>query len=79
MVAVDDSQPLAVEEAPLAQRVERSCEEPGVPAIQQVPSDGQVPGLAGGDAIELLLERDHIAVITQVQIRQMCEQHALRS
>jgi hypothetical protein len=27
----------------------------------------------------LLLERDHIAVITQVQIRQMCEQHALRS
>ncbi len=79
MVAMDDGQPLAVEEIPLPQGVERSCEEPGVPAIQQVTRNGQVRGLAGGDAIELFLESDHIAVIAQVQIRQVCEEHALRS
>lgn len=79
MVAVDDGQPFSVEKIPLAEGVECSCEQPRVPAIQEITGDGQMTGLTDGDAIELLLEGDHIAVIAQVQIRQVCEQHALKS
>jgi hypothetical protein len=77
VIAVEYGESIGVEESTLRERIERSREEPRIPPVEQVTRDCEMRGIAGDDAIELLLERDHIVVVSQVEIREVREQHRL--
>jgi hypothetical protein len=68
VVAVDDGDPLGVEEAARGERVEGAFEQRRIPAIEEVAGDEQVIDRLRGDAVELTLELDCIALISQMEI-----------
>jgi len=75
VVAVEDCQAIRVEQIPGDDGVERTFEQGWVPAVEQISSDNEMRGLPRGDAIELVFQRGHIAVIPQVEIRQVRNEH----
>jgi hypothetical protein len=77
VIAVDDGEPIGVEEPAVGERIECACEQARIPPVEQVTRDREMPGISGDDAIELLLEGDHIIVVSQVEVREMREQHRL--
>ena len=68
VVAVDDGQLLSVEELMRVETVEGAFEEPRIPAIEKVAGDDQVIRRPRGDAIELAIELDRIALISQMEV-----------
>lgn len=79
VISVQDGGAVRGEEAARRERAKDGVEEGRVPAIEKIAGDGQVIGTFRGDAIELALQPDHIAVISQVQIRQMRDQQSVKS
>jgi hypothetical protein len=66
MIAVNDRRTGRIEQAARSQRVERAREKPRVPPVQQVAGQDEVIGRAGGDAVELPLERVHVGGVPQM-------------
>jgi hypothetical protein len=79
VIAVQDGRPFAGEQPAIAQGGKRAAQERVAPAVEQVARDGEMIGTARGDAIELTLQPDHIAGVSQVQVRQMRDQQSVRS
>ena len=68
VVAVDDGDPRGVEEAACAERVEGAFEQRRVPPVEEIAGDDQMIDRLRGDAVELTIELDCIAFISQMKI-----------
>lgn len=76
MIAVDDGQPLAVQERAAVEQVERVREQRRVPPVEEVPGDDEVVAPAGDDAIELTRKPDRVVAARQVQIREVGDEQS---
>jgi len=68
VIAVDEGEPVRLQQAPRRQGVEGEVEQARLPAIQQIATDHQVVGGSRNDAVELTAELDYIVFISQMQI-----------
>jgi hypothetical protein len=75
MVAVQHGQPIRVKQSPIRKGVEHEREQRPVPSVQQIARDRKMDGFSRHDAIELPFQRGHIGSISDVEIRQMRNQH----
>ena len=77
VIAVQQSQAFRVEQRVRGQKIEHAFEQGRVPAIQQVPGNGQMSRCASGDARELAVQPRDIAGVFEVKIGEMRDHHAL--
>ena len=68
VITVQDGDAIGGQQPALAEGIERGVEECGLPAVEEIAGDHQMPGVARDDAIELPGELDRIGFISQVQV-----------
>jgi hypothetical protein len=76
VVPVQDCSAFGVKEAVRGERVKHTAEQGRRPTVQQIAGDGEMIRVFGGDAIELAVQPDAIAGVSQVQIREVRDHHA---
>ena len=74
---MDDRGSRGVEQAARGQRVERTRQQPRVPAVEQVAREHEVIGGAGSDPIELAPERVQVGGIAQVRVGEVGDQQLI--
>ena len=75
VISVKERQPFVVEKTMRLEAVERLGEKAGIPAVEEVAGDREVGRIATGDVSQLTIEPGHIAGVSQVEIREMGDEH----
>ena len=75
MVAMQNSDAVAVEKPSCVECIEYVAQDFRGPAIDQIAGNGQMVGIARSDAIQLALQPGRIARVPDVQVREMRDQH----